>query len=83
MTSNKDSLNQMYLNNFSESLDNANNSSVHDESSLTHQNRNGKENAFYKTYDNDDEFELGYLRNQSWVILNFLVAWKPLERIIF
>jgi hypothetical protein len=68
MTRNKDSLNQMYLNNFSESLDNAN-SSVYDESPLTHQNRNGKENAFYKTYDNDDEFELGYLRNQSWVIV--------------
>ena len=67
---NKDSLNQMYFNNYSESLDNAN-SSVYDELSSTHPNRNGKENAFYKTYDNDDEFELGYLRNQSWVILYF------------
>jgi len=71
---NKDSLNQMYFNNFSESLDNNANSSVYDESSSVHPNRNGKENAFYKTYDNDDEFELGYLRNQSWVISYFLVA---------
>ena len=67
---NKDTSNQLYFNNFSESFDNAD-SSVYDES-LMHQNITSKENAFYKAYDNEDEFELNYLRNQAWVIMKNL-----------
>lgn len=65
-TSNKDVSNQLHFNDFNQSFDKAE-SSLYDES-LMHKNLNGRENVFYKTHEHDDEFELGYLMNQSWVI---------------